>query len=214
MNHIAIAIDGPAASGKSTLAKGLARELKLVMVDSGAMYRATALATLNAGANPEDEVAVIEALTNSGIEFGVDGAFSTVELNGKILDDELRTPEVNALVSQVSSLPKVREILVQKQRDYLQHSHVVMEGRDIGTVVFADSPYKLYLNATTETRQSRRDAEGIQDSIADRDKADSSRKASPLKIAEDAVTIDVDSLTIDEVRNTAIRLLKEKGLSL
>jgi len=214
MQHLAIAIDGPAASGKSTLAKGLAKELGLVMVNSGAMYRAVAFAALQAGADFEDSESLLNAFQTSEITFGTSGHLSTVELDGKILDDELRSTEVNQHVSAVAKHPEVRTLLVSKQREYLQHSHVVMEGRDIGTVVFADSPYKLYLNASTETRQARRDAEGIQDSIADRDKADSGRKASPLKIADDAIIIDVDQLNIDTVRTTAIQALRDKGLPL
>ncbi len=214
MSHIAIAIDGPAASGKSTLAKGLAKELNLVMVDSGAMYRAVALACQNSEIDLEDEAAVLKAFQESNITFGVHENRSSVELDGKILTQELRTEAINSKVSAVAKLSKVREFLVAKQRAYLKESNVVMEGRDIGTVVFSDTPFKLFLQASTEIRQSRRNAEGIQDSIAQRDAADSTRKASPLKPAKDAIILQVDNLDVDGVRAEAIKILTQQGLSL
>lgn len=140
--HYAIAIDGPAASGKSTIAKCLARELGLVMVNSGAMYRAVTWKILELGIDPQDSAAIIEAMNAMDLQCGVKGTFSTVAIDGKVLDEELRATEVNHAVSIVAAIPRVREVLVQKQRDYLQHTSVVMEGRDIDPSCFPTHPTK------------------------------------------------------------------------
>ena len=125
-SHYAIAIDGPAASGKSTIAKCLARELHLVMVNSGAMYRAVTWKVLQLGLNPDDKEAVIAALESMDLQCGVKGNVSTVSIDGRELDEELRDTAVNRAVSIVAAIPRVREVLVQMQRDYLQHTSVVM----------------------------------------------------------------------------------------
>lgn len=205
----AIAIDGPAASGKSTLAKGLAEHYQLVMVNSGEMYRAVTWLALQKGLDLSDEQALLSIVDE--LDYTVQGFTSAMEYQGQILTSELRLSEVNAGVSQVAALPQLREALVSIQRDYLTKEGVqavVMEGRDIGSVVFPHTPYKFYLNATTEVRQSRRSDQGEVDVIAKRDAADSARKASPLIIADGARVVDVSDLSIEEVRNKVIELIE------
>jgi CMP/dCMP kinase len=210
--YFAIAIDGPAASGKSTIAKCLARELNLVMVNSGAMYRAVTWKVLQLGLDPQDSPAVIAALEEMDIDCGVEGCFSTVAIDGKVLDEELRDTAVNRAVSVVAAIPRVREVLVQKQRDYLHHTSVVMEGRDIGSVVFPDTPYKIYVDASEEVRAARRSAEGVTDSVAARDKADTNRTTAPLLVAEGAVVLDNSDHTVASAVAAALDILRSQGL--
>ena len=211
--YYAIAIDGPAASGKSTIAKCLARELHLVMVNSGAMYRAVTWKVLQLGVNPQDSEAVLGALDAMDIQCGVKGNVSTVAIDGRELDEELRDTEVNRAVSVVAAIPRVREVLVQKQRDYLQHTSVVMEGRDIGSVVFPDTPYKIYVDASEEVRAARRSAEGVTDSVAARDKADSNRTTAPLLVADGAVVLDNSDHTVASAVAAALDILRSQGLA-
>lgn len=212
-SHYAIAIDGPAASGKSTIAKCLARELHLVMVNSGAMYRAVTWKVLQLGVNPQDREAVLSALDAMKIDCGVKGNISTVAIDGRELDDELRDTAVNRAVSIVAAIPRVREVLVQKQRDYLQHTSVVMEGRDIGSIVFPDTPYKIYVDASEEVRAARRSAEGVTDSVAARDKADSNRSTAPLLVADGAVVLDNSDHTVATAVAAALDILRGQGLT-
>lgn len=212
-DHYAIAIDGPAASGKSTIAKCLARELGLVMVNSGAMYRAVTWKMLELGVDIHNAVAVVAALRAMDVQCGVEGCFSTIAIDGRWLSEELRASEVNQAVSVVAAVPEVRELLVQKQRDYLKHTSVVMEGRDIGSVVFPDTPYKIYVDASEEVRAARRSAEGVTDSVAARDKADSNRKTAPLLIAEGAVVLDNSDHTVESAVAAALEILRTQGLT-
>lgn len=209
--HRAVAIDGPAASGKSTVACRIADRLGLVMVNSGAMYRAVTWQILQDGVVPSDAAAVIEALTKMEIEGGVEDGVSTIAINGRRLDDEVRSPGVNDHVSEVASIPEVRECLVAMQRAYLENNDVVMEGRDIGSVVFPDTPFKLYVSASEEVRAERRARDGEADVVAKRDAQDSQRKASPLKVADGAVEIDSSELTIDETVEAACQALGRLG---
>jgi CMP/dCMP kinase len=211
-SHYAIAIDGPAASGKSTIAKCLARELHLVMVNSGAMYRAVTWKVLQLGLNPDDKEAVIAALESMDLQCGVKGNVSTVSIDGRELDEELRDTAVNRAVSIVAAIPRVREVLVQMQRDYLQHTSVVMEGRDIGSIVFPDTPYKIYVDASEEVRAARRSAEGVTDSVAARDKADSNRTTAPLLVADGAVVLDNSDHTVASAVAAALDILRSQGL--
>lgn len=211
--HFAIAIDGPAASGKSTIAKCLARELGLVMVNSGAMYRAVTWKILQLGLDPHDASAIVAALPTLPLTCGVNGRYSTVAMEGKVLDEELRETRVNQAVSIVAAIPAVRELLVKLQRDYLQHTSVVMEGRDIGSIVFPDTPYKIYVDASEEVRSARRSAEGVTDSVAARDKADSNRNNSPLLVAEGAVVLDNSDHTVASAVAAALDILRGQGLA-
>ncbi len=209
--HRAIAIDGPAASGKSTVAKRLAESLGLVMVNSGAMYRAVTWQVLREGIDPENSAAVREAMSQMQINCGVRNNLSTISINDCLLTTEIRSSEVNKHVSKVASIPEVRERLVAMQRDYLGEYDVVMEGRDIGSVVFPDTPFKLYVSASEEVRAARRAKEGESDEVAKRDAEDSNREASPLKVADGSIVIDSSDLTIDGTVDAAREALIKLG---
>ena len=199
MNPPAIAIDGPAASGKSTVAKRIAQELGYTFIGTGAMYRAVTWYILQQGVSPQDTDAVLKLLPNIPLAFGKDGAFSTVIYEGRVLTSELTEKSTNDHVSVIAAIPEVRSLLVEKQREYNRKEAVVMEGRDIGTVVFPDSRFKYFVTASEEVRAARRAAEGITDSIAERDKKDSQRACAPLVQADDALLVDTSDMTIDEV---------------
>ena len=207
----AVAIDGPAASGKSTVAKRLAVSLGLVMVNSGAMYRAVTWQVLQEGIDPENRAAVLEAMSRMRIDCGVKNNLSTIAINDRLLTTEIRSAGVNEHVSKVASIPEVRESLVAMQRDYLVEYDVVMEGRDIGSVVFPDTPFKLYVSASEEVRAARRAKEGESDEVAKRDAQDSNRKASPLKVADGSIVIDSSDLTIDGTVEAAREALIKLG---
>lgn len=199
MNPPAIAIDGPAASGKSTVAKLIARELGYTFINTGAMYRAVTWYVLQQGVDPADTAAVEALLGDIPLSFGKDGAVSTVMCRGQVLGAELTEQAVNERVSAVAAIPAVRELLVRKQREYNTAEPVVMEGRDIGTVVFPNTPFKYFVTASEEVRAARRAAQGITDSIAERDRKDSSRACSPLTKAEDATLVDTSDMSIEQV---------------
>lgn len=211
MSHRAVAIDGPAASGKSTVAKRLAASLGMVMVNSGAMYRAVTWQILQDGVDPSNALAVISALQKMDITCGEEDSFSTIAINERELSHELRSEQVNNSVSKVAAIPEVRARLVQLQRDYLERSDVVMEGRDIGSVVFPNTPFKIYIDASEEVRRARRAADGEADAVTARDKQDSQRKTAPLKIADGATVIDSSDMGIDEVVKRAKEVLAELG---
>ena len=197
---LVIAIDGPAASGKSTVAKRLATELQIAFVSSGAMYRAFTWWVLEKGVDPTDTVAVEALLEKTVFQCGEKNNIGTIAVNGQLPEwEQLANDCVNGGVSLVAAIPSVRSRLVDEQRAYARERGVVMEGRDIGSVVFPDTPYKFYIDASPEVRERRRRAEGIDDSIAARDKMDSSRKASPLVVPKDATVVDSSHLTIEEV---------------
>lgn len=212
--NFAIAIDGPAASGKSTLARLLAEKLHLLMVNSGAMYRAVTWKVLKDGIDPHDTAAVLDLISRTDIRTGVQDNLSTITIDGIDPGDELRSEEVNANVSAVSAIPEVREQLVDLQRRYLDHSSIVMEGRDIGSVVFPDTPYKIYVDAAEHVRAARRSDIGEVDSVAERDAKDSGRDTSPLVIADGAAILDTSHHTIESGVEAAIEILREQGLSL
>lgn len=199
MNPPAIAIDGPAASGKSTVAKLIAKELGYTFINTGAMYRAVTWYILQKGITPTDTAAVLSALPGIPLSFGKEGANSTVVYEGRVLTTELTEKSTNDNVSAIASIPEVRALLVEKQREYNTREAVVMEGRDIGTVVFPNTPFKYFVTASEEVRAARRAAEGITDSIAERDRKDSQRACAPLVQAEDALLVDTSDMNINEV---------------
>lgn len=212
--NFAIAIDGPAASGKSTLARLLAKRLGLIMVNSGAMYRAITWMVLREHIDPHDTAAVTGLLDRVAIECGNDGMMSTISINGIDPGEQLRGEEINAIVSVIAAIPEVREKLIDLQRAYLQNSSVVMEGRDIGSVVFPDTPYKIYVDASEEVRAARRVDMGEVDSVAKRDAADSKRTTAPLVVAEGASILDNSDLSIEAGVTAALEILKRQGLSI
>lgn len=210
--HSIIAIDGPAASGKSSVAQELARRLGFVYVNSGAMYRAMTWLVLERGIAPDDIGAIEDLAETVPLRCSLRDRDSVISLDGTNPEPFLRQNRVNDNVSLVSSVPRVREIIVDHLRRYGETNDLVMEGRDIGSVVFPNTPYKFYIDASPEIRLRRREAQGQQDRITARDEADSSRRASPLIIAEDAHVIDSSNLTIDGVVGEIIGRLKRKGL--
>lgn len=212
--HFAIAIDGPAASGKSTLARCLAERLGLIMVNSGAMYRAITWQALRDGIDPHDTPAVIAMLDRIEIQCGNDGILSTIAINGIDPTEDLRGEEVNANVSAIAAIPEVRKALIEMQRGYLRHSSIVMEGRDIGSVVFPDTPYKIYVDAAEHIRAARRGNDGEVDSIAKRDAADSKRKTAPLVVADGATILDNSDHSIESGVEAAIEILRKQGLEI
>ena len=211
--HQVIAIDGPAASGKSSVARELARRLGFVYVNSGAMYRAMTWLVLERGLAPADASAIQELVEHAPLACQLRADESIVLIDGVNPEPFLREDRVNENVSLVSSVPRVREILVEHLRRYADGHDLVMEGRDIGSVVFPDTPFKFYIDASPDIRLRRRAAQGQRDRITARDEADSSRRASPLIIAEDAHVIDSSNLTIDGVVGEIIGRLKLKGLT-
>ena len=208
-----IAIDGPAASGKSSVARELAKKLRFVYVNSGAMYRAVTWFVLDRGIDPRDQAAIASAVDHARIECDLHDESSRLFIDGTDPETHLRDVRVNDGVSMISSVPRVREILVEKMRSYARDYDVVMEGRDIGSVVFPDTPHKFYIDASPEIRSQRRAAQGQADQIAARDRADSSRTASPLTIAQDARVIDSSELTIEQVVQQIVEQLEAQGFS-
>jgi cytidylate kinase len=209
--HRVIAIDGPAASGKSSVARELARRLKFVYVNSGAMYRAITWSVLNAGIDPADKDRIVELVRK--LSFGgklADFKFHLL-IDDVDLTEHLHDDRVNAEVSRVSTVSEVRKVVVQAVRDCALKHEVVVEGRDIGSVVFPDTRFKFYIDASPEVRAQRRAAQGHRDEIARRDQADSSRVASPLIVAKDAEVIDTSNLTVDHVVDEIVKRLKHKG---
>ncbi len=212
--HLVIAIDGPAASGKSSVARALARRLGFVYVNTGAMYRALTWLAVSKGVPTADATRVHQLLHFTEIECGVADGESTIHLDGIDPTPHLVSDDVNANVSAIATIVEVRRVLVAKQRAYARDHDIVMEGRDIGSAVFPDTPYKFYIDASPEVRARRRAAQGLQDSVAARDKVDSTRRTSPLVIAEDAHVIDSSNLTVDGVAGEIVGRLKMKGLKL
>lgn len=209
-----IAIDGPAASGKSSVARELARHLGFVYVNSGAMYRAITWHVLENGIAPGDIEQIVKLVENASITSLIENKQSRIMINGVDPSEHLREDRVNNSVSPVSTVPRVRQILDEQMHDYARAHDLVVEGRDIGSVVFPNTPYKFYIDASPEVRLRRRAAEGQRDEIAARDRADSSRPSAPLIIAEDALVVDSSHLTIDGVVGEIVGRLKLKGLNL
>lgn len=207
-----IAIDGPAASGKSSVSRLLARKLGCRYVNSGAFYRAVTWAVLKEGLPLDDEAAISLFLSGLEIWCQVEDGTTVLLLNGADPSLHLRDPAVNDSVSRVSSYPEVRRVLTDLLRSLATDDNLVMEGRDIGSVVFPDTPYKFYVDASEEVRATRRAAQGETDSIASRDAFDSSRKTAPLKIPGDAHVVDSSHLTLEGVVGEIIGRLRMKGM--
>jgi cytidylate kinase len=210
--HRVIAIDGPAASGKSSVSRELARRLGFIYVNSGAIYRAITWHILQKGVDPEDRECITEALPSAAITGALQDNESRVLINGVDPADHLRDDCVNESVARVSQFPGVRQIVSEKLHEQALSHDLIVEGRDIGSVVFPDTPYKFYVDASPQVRLQRRAAQGGRDEIALRDRADSSRTVSPLVIAKDACVIDTSQLTIDAVVSQIIGRLKQLGL--
>lgn len=194
-----IAIDGPSGTGKSTVARAVAGELEWRYLDTGAMYRAVTWAVLGSGRPLADAV---EVAVSSPVSIGTDSAGEDVLVGGRHVEAEIRSPEVTAAVSAVSAVPQLRSLLVQAQRSLIGDGRIVVEGRDIGTVVVPDARLKIYLTAQAGVRAARRARESgaeAGEALARRDGLDSNRDASPLRAALDAVVLDTTAMTQDEV---------------
>ncbi len=221
MTQISIAIDGPAAAGKSTIAKIVAEQLNYTYIDTGAMYRAVTLYFIHQAIDLADEIAISEALRHFEIELVPAEKGQLVLLNGQDVTEIIRSSEVTAQVSQVAALAQVRETLMDKQREMGKQGGVVMDGRDIGSAVLPFAQLKIFMTASAEERASRRFKENstrgihtplaqLKEEIIERDRLDSEREISPLVQADDAILIDTTALKIDEIVNRIVVLAKER----
>lgn len=216
-----IAIDGPAGAGKSTIAKIVAKELGFIYVDTGAMYRTIALACFRAGIKADEAEKVIAKLDDIEVTLGYDNGTQKVYLNGEDVSLEIRREEIGNMTSAIAVYEKVRENMVEMQRELAAKNDVVMDGRDIGTAVLPNADLKIYLTASSRTRAERRckelvekgvncDIDTVEKDIIDRDYRDMHRKISPLTQAEDAVLVDSSNMSIDEVVKKIIKLKNER----
>ena len=217
-----VAIDGPAGAGKSTLARAAAGELGYVYVDTGAIYRCVGLCALRRGADPADAAAVTALLPEITIDLCHDASgLQRMTLCGEDVTDRIRTPEVSSAASAVSAIPEVRAFLLDMQRELARQHDVIMDGRDIGTVVLPDADVKVFLTASPEARARRRWLElrekGVDTSLEEvlsdmivRDRNDSTRAAAPLRRADDAVLLDTSDLTLEESIRRLIEIIHEK----
>jgi cytidylate kinase len=222
--RITVAIDGPAGAGKSTVAKRLATRLSYALVDTGAMYRAVALLALARGASLEDETALVPVAQHLPISFRMEGDENRVFLNGEDISSRIRTPEVSRGASLVSRFGLVRAALLGLQRDFAAQGGVVMEGRDIGTVVCPNAEAKFFLTASVEERARRRHQEllaaghsvdlgATQREVEARDLADSSRPVAPLRQAEDAVLVDATARSVEDIVESMALLVESRAAS-
>ena len=218
MKRTVVAVDGPAGAGKSTVAQIAAQKLGFTYIDTGAMYRAVAWKTLQQKKPVTDEL-ILSVLPGMEMSLEYADGKTRVFADGKEITSEIRTPEINAIVSQVAALGPVREKLVDLQREMAQSRSVIMDGRDIATHVLPDADVKIFLTASVEERARRRCKElrekgykvtepEIQREIAARDKADSEREISPLMQAEDAVLLDSTGMSIDEVAEEILKMCR------
>jgi cytidylate kinase len=216
-----VTIDGPAASGKSTAARLLAEKLGASFLDTGAMYRAVTLAAMQKGVNLNSEEELLAVLQKSGFEFGIKEGKMTISIDGADAAEQIRRPDVTANARYIAKAPKVREKLVEMQRNFAaDQERIVTEGRDQGTVAFPDADVKFFLVADSIERARRRRAEllargsresleKIQKDIEERDKSDRDRDAGPLKPAADAIAVDTTDLNIDEVVEKLLNLVRK-----
>jgi cytidylate kinase len=222
MADLIITIDGPAASGKSTVARLLARKLGASFLDTGAMYRAVTLAAMRAGVDLNDEQKLLDITQTGEFQFSIKAGKMTVHIDNTDVTEQIRSPEVTANARYIAAAPRLREELVQMQRQFAADRHkIVTEGRDQGTVAFGDADIKFYLIADSAERARRRLAElrakggvgsleQIQNAIEERDKSDESRAVGPLKPAEDAIIVDTTNMSIEQVVETLSGYTKDR----
>ena len=218
---ISVAIDGPAGAGKSTIAKTASARLGFIYVDTGALYRAIGFHVVSSGANVDDEKSVVECLPNIKIELKFIDGVQHVFVNDADVSDKIRTEEISSCASKVSAIPKVREFLLDMQRNFAKTNNIVMDGRDIGTVVLPNAQVKIFLTASAEERATRRYEEQIargldvkyDDILADikeRDYRDSHREVAPLKPAEDSVYLDTTGNTVEQSIQAVVDIIEQK----
>ena len=211
MKTISIAIDGPSGAGKSTLAKSVSKDLGYLYVDTGAIYRTIGYGVYRRGADPKDGEAVAALLPEFevGLTYGADG-LQHMTLNGEDVTEQIRLPEVSLCASAVSAHPAVRAHLLEMQRKLAREHNVVMDGRDIGTVVLPDATVKIFLTASLEERGTPEVYERVLEEMSQRDYNDSHRAAAPLKQAADAVLLDTTHLDFDGSRQALLAIIRER----
>lgn len=221
---IAIAIDGPAGAGKSSLSKEVAKELSFIYVDTGALYRTIGLAASRKGLKKEDKAEIISMLNDIDVKLSFnDEGTQIVLLNGEDVSSYIRTPEASMFASAVSAIPEVRAFLLDLQRNMAKSDNVIMDGRDIGTVVLPDAKIKIFLTASPEKRAMRRHKENIEKGIDStyeevlkdvnqRDYQDSHREIAPLKPAEDSVLVDTSDYDFEGSKELLLKVIKERML--
>ena len=221
MGYISVAIDGPSGAGKSTVARAAAARLGYVYVDTGAMYRAIGLAVCRRGISGEDADGIAAVLPEIDIRLAYQDGAQHVLLNGEDVSDAIRTPEIAYYASKVSAVPAVRQFLLEAQRDMAKKGNILMDGRDIGTVILPDAPVKIFLTASAETRAERRYLEligkgqqvtrgSVLHDVVERDRQDMSRAVAPLKQAEDAVLLNTSKMTLDESIEAVLQIIRKK----
>lgn len=222
MSNKSIAIDGPSGAGKSTMAKRLAKELGYIYVDTGAIYRTLGLFALQQGESPDDSAAVVQLLPRLSIRMAyADDGLQHMYLDEEDVTSAIRTQEVSDAASKVSAIPAVRAFLLEMQREMAEKSNVVMDGRDIGTVVLPKADVKIFLTASPEARARRRylellerendaDYETVLREVIERDARDSGRAAAPLKQAEDAVLVDTSDKSLEESFQALLKIIRER----
>lgn len=222
MNHISIAIDGPSGAGKSTLARLLAQELRYIYVDTGAMYRAVGLYVARAGVESRDRDRIVALLPGIEIKLRYEDGVQQIFLNGENVSRAIRTEEASRYASDVSAVPEVRAFLLGAQRSLAEDADVIMDGRDIGTVVLPQADVKIFLTASSEERARRRYEElrekgedvvydDVLRHLVERDKNDSDRAAAPLRPAGDAVILDTTGNTLEQSLDVLRAVIKEKS---
>ncbi len=222
--NINVALDGPSGAGKSTIAKAVAKKLEYVYVDTGALYRAVAYYVISNGIDPQDEEAVVSCLDKIKVSLEYIGGAQHVMLFGEDVSDKIRTPEISMGASAVSAKPKVREFLFDLQQDIARKNNIIMDGRDIGTVVLPNAQVKIFLTATAEERANRRfkelqekgdpsTYEQVLEDIKQRDYNDTHRETAPLKKADDAIEVDSTKMSLKEVIDTIVGIIKDKTKS-
>lgn len=217
-----VAVDGPSGAGKSSLAKAIAAELHILYVDTGAIYRTIGCYARRQGVDAADTKAVIALLSQVKIEMRYDGqGLQHMLLHGEDVTQEIRLPEMSLYASAVSAIPEVRSFLLEMQRDFARRSSVIMDGRDIGTVVLPDADVKIFLQADVEVRARRREKElqergtprpfeQVLAEMKERDYNDTHRSAAPLRAAEDAVTVDTSELDFQQSKERLLEIIREK----
>lgn len=217
----AIAIDGPSGAGKSTISKMLAKEFGFTYVDTGAIYRTVGVYVYRNGIDPKDSVAVSSILDKVGIEIRHEGGLQRLYLNGEDVTKEIREHEISQYASAVSAIPEVRAFLLEMQREFARRDNVIMDGRDIGTVVLPDAKIKIFLTATDEDRARRRyeellskgqdvPFEKVLEDMRERDARDSARAVAPLAAAEDAILVDTTGNTLEKSLDVIRKIIKTR----
>ena len=222
MSIYSVAVDGPSGAGKSTLSKAVARELGIVYVDTGAIYRTIGYYIFREGIDPKDAGAVVAALPLIHVDmcYSEDG-LQHMLLNGEDVTEQIRLPEISMYASAVSAIPPVRDYLLEMQRDMARRSSVIMDGRDIGTVVLPDAQVKIFLTADVEVRARRRTAElelrgtpkafeQVLEEMKQRDWADSHRDAAPLQEAEDAIRVDTTDMDFQQSKEAIMQVIRRR----